>query len=299
MSSRSVAVAVAWSESEPTPEEERQLEIDALHAEIAWIQSNECPAVFGRISSLLESCLVQLQDASDTSNLNEPLRGESPDGALRFAMTLGPRDVQALQVQLSLPKWNRGIPWKSAVGGGRRVSIVLPQLLVLHNKLGQAVAALSDGYATLADARTLLSKLLCLLPDALRAVARPAGQLLPSGRARALTDQMSPAPPTPPEVVLDAMVWSAPARLALSVYLLRGDHAATTGDEAVAAEARHASAPLPGLGRTLRDLETAVALCRGLRAKLQPLEEMAEEMLGLALSDQQPVAPAGANQTSE
>tara|TARA_B100000795_G_scaffold220837_1_gene175382 strand:- start:197 stop:649 length:453 start_codon:yes stop_codon:yes gene_type:complete len=87
-----------------TPEAERQLEIAALRAELAWILSTECPAVFTRIAALLEGCLAQLQDASATSNRNEPLRGESQDdGALRFALTLGPRDLQALQVQLCLP----------------------------------------------------------------------------------------------------------------------------------------------------------------------------------------------------
>ena len=87
-----------------TPEAERQLEIASLRAELAWILSTECPAVFARIAALLEGCLAQLQDASATSNRNEPLRGESQDdGALRFALTLGPRDLQALQVQLCLP----------------------------------------------------------------------------------------------------------------------------------------------------------------------------------------------------
>ena len=136
-----------------TPEAERQLEIAALRAELAWILSTECPAVFTRIAALLEGCLAQLQDASATSNRNEPLRGESQDGALRFALTLGPRDLQALQVQLSLTKWNRGVPWKASLAGGRRASVVLPQLLTLHNKLGQAMATLADGHATMPAAQ--------------------------------------------------------------------------------------------------------------------------------------------------
>ena len=137
-----------------TPEAERQLEIASLRAELAWILSTECPAVFTRIAALLEGCLAQLQDASATSNRNEPLRGESQDdGALRFALTLGPRDLQALQVQLSLAKWNRGQPWKASLAGGRRASLVLPQLLTLHNKLGQAMATLADGHATLPAAQ--------------------------------------------------------------------------------------------------------------------------------------------------
>ena len=68
-----------------TPAAERQLEIAALRAELSWVLSTECPAVFARIAALLEGCLAQLQDASATSNRNEPLRGESQDGALRFA----------------------------------------------------------------------------------------------------------------------------------------------------------------------------------------------------------------------
>ena len=137
-----------------TPEEERQQETASLRAELSWILSTECPAVFARIAALLEGCLAQLQDASATSNRNEPLRGESQDGALRFALTIGSRDLQALQVQLSLPnKWNRGQPWKSSLAGGRRASLVLPQLLTLHNKLGQAMATLADGHATLPAAQ--------------------------------------------------------------------------------------------------------------------------------------------------
>ena len=136
-----------YGAAEPTPEEERRLEADSLRAELAWILGSECPAVFARLASLLQGCLAQLQDASATSNRNEPLRGESHDGALRFALTAGSRDLQALQMHFVLPKWNRGLPYKAALAGGRRFSLVLPQLLTLHNKLGQAVAALSDGSA--------------------------------------------------------------------------------------------------------------------------------------------------------
>ncbi len=56
-------------------------------------------------------------------------------------------------MQLSLPKWNRGVPWKASLAGGRRASLVLPQLLTLHNKLGQAMATLADGHATLPAAQ--------------------------------------------------------------------------------------------------------------------------------------------------
>ena len=90
-------------------------EAASLHAELAWVLSTECPDVFAKLRGLLEGCLAQLGDASATSNRNEPLRGESADAALRFALTLGPRDLQALQAQLTLPKWNKGGPWQAAL----------------------------------------------------------------------------------------------------------------------------------------------------------------------------------------
>lgn len=264
-----------------TPEAERQLEIASLRAELAWILSTECPAVFARIAALLEGCLAQLQDASATSNRNEPLRGESQDGALRFALTLGPRDLQALQVQLSLAKWNRGQPWKASLAGGRRASLVLPQLLTLHNKLGQAMAALSDGHATLPAAQAVLDQLLLQIPDALGSVVKPPNQgqggLQPSARAKLLTEQMSPEPPAP-ELLIDLTLWASPARLLLSAYLLRAEGAAA--EEPAALETRHASVPLPALDRTFEQLERAVELCRGLRAKLQTLQEMSELEMG-------------------
>lgn len=274
-----------------TPEAERQSETASLRAELSWILSTECPAVFARIAALLEGCLAQLQDASATSNRNEPLRGESQDGALRFALTIGPRDLQALQVQLSLPKWNRGQPWKSSLAGGRRASLVLPQLLTLHNKLGQAMAALSDGHATLPAAQAVLNQLILQIPDALRSVVRPAGQgrPQPSARAKLLTEQMSPDSPAP-ELRLDLTIWASPTRLLLSAYLLRPE--AVAAEEPVALEARHASVPLPALDRTLEQLELVVELCRGLRAKLQTLQEMAQQMsVALPATDQAPAAP--------
>ena len=264
-----------------TPEAERQLEIAALRAELSWVLSTECPAIFARIAALLEGCLAQLQDASATSNRNEPLRGESQDGALRFALTLGPRDLQALQVQLSLTKWNRGVPWKASLAGGRRASVVLPQLLTLHNKLGQAMATIADGHATLPAAEAVLDRLLLQIPDALGSVVKPPNQgqggVQPSTRAKLLTGQMSPEPPAP-ELLIDLTLWASPARLLLSAYLLRPEGAAA--EEPVALETRHASVPLPALDRTFEQLERAVELCRGLRAKLQTLQEMSELVMG-------------------
>ena len=280
---------------EPTPEEERRLEADSLRAELAWILGSECPAVFARLASLLQGCLAQLQDASATSNRNEPLRGESHDGALRFALTVGSRDLQALQVQFVLPKWNRGLPYKAALAGGRRFSLVLPQLLTLHNKLGQAVAALSDGHATLPAAQAVLERLLVLLPDALRAVLGPLppgppGQgwpAQPSARARLLTEQMAPEPPEAERsLLLDATLCASPARLLLSAYLLHrtgagggvggaagpggagglggGGAAGAADDSPAVAEARHATAALPGLDGTLQQLEQATEMWREL-----------------------------------
>ena len=104
-----------------TPEAERQLEIASLRAELAWILSTECPAVFARIAALLEGCLAQLQDASATSNRNEPLRGESQDGALRFALTLGPSSGARRAAQsgpscqaTARLSWARTAPWDQA-----------------------------------------------------------------------------------------------------------------------------------------------------------------------------------------
>ena len=129
----------------------------------------------------------------------------------------------------------------------------------------------------------MLEQLLLQIPDALGSVVRPPNQgqggLQPSARSKLLTEQMSPEPPAP-ELLIDLTLWASPARLLLSAYLLRAEGAAA--EEPAALETRHASVPLPALDRTFEQLERAVELCRGLRAKLQTLQDMADQM-GVAL----------------
>ena len=86
---------------------------------------------------------------------------------------------------------------------------------------------------------------------------------------------MSPEPPAPEALQLGATVWAGPARVVLSAYLLHRPSDAKAAEEPpLVAEARHATAPLPRLDSTLAQLDRALELCRGLRAKLQPLAEM-------------------------
>ena len=235
----------------------------AHEAEAAWLLDDECGAVFGRMRTLLTTCAGELHAAASPSVRSSPLRGGSEEEGFLMAAVVGATGLHALRVQVTAPKWNQGQPYTAMLSGGARADVTLPPLLVVRNRVTQALAALEGNPADLNDARECVERVLAQISDAARTLGLTPPPTSPSPLAAPLTAMLQPPPP--PGLLIDVNVAGAPPRLIFSAHV-----AAKGGDaHTAAAEARHVPTYPDDLIERHAVLERVLAEAKALLAKLE------------------------------
>ena len=270
------------------------LEAEALRREIQWLLSTECKRVFARIRQLLLGVSISLHEAS--SGRSAPLHCKSREPAtssedepLLLTAVVGSTALTALRIHLTLPRWNQDMPYSALLG---RMSVPLPALVTMQNRVAQAIASLGVGHASLPTARTSLQQVLALISSAMNAVtlvppptdmavtppailsttgqppslSSPPGSLGTSSVATALREQLQPPPPA--DLVIDVSAAGRPPRLYVSATVVRAsDGAVVMG--------RVGSAGLDAVEERLQLLENAAGEAASLLAKVEVLSECA------------------------
>ena len=283
------------SEAEPNLD----LEAEALRREIQWLLSTECKRVFARIRQLLLGVSISLHEAS--SGRSAPLHCKSREPAtssedepLLLTAVVGSTALTALRIHLTLPRWNQDMPYSALLG---RMSVPLPALVTMQNRVAQAIASLGVGHATLPTARTSLQQVLALISSAVNAVtlvppptdmavtppaaslvtpsttgqppslSSPPGSLGTSSVATALREQLHPPPPA--DLVIDVRAAGRPPRLYVSATVVRASDGAVVMGRVV-------SAGLDAVEERLQLLENAAGEAASLLAKVEVLSECAD-----------------------
>jgi hypothetical protein len=268
------------------------LEAEALRREIQWLLSTECKRVFARIRQLLLGVSISLHEAS--SGRSAPLHCKSREPAtssedepLLLTAVVGSTALTALRIHLTLPRWNQDMPYSALLG---RMSVPLPALVTMQNRVAQAIASLGVGHATLPTARTSLQQVLALISSAMNAVtlvppptdmavtppaalsttgqppslSSPPGSLGTSSVATALREQLQPPPPA--DLVIDVSPAGRPPRLYVSATVVRASDGAVVMGRVV-------SAGLDAVEERLQLLENAAGEAASLLAKVEVLSE--------------------------
>ena len=271
------------------------LEAEALRREIQWLLSTECKRVFARIRQLLLGVSISLHEAS--TGRSAPLRCKSREPAtssedepLLLTAVVGSTALTALRIHLTLPRWNQDMPYSALLG---RMSVPLPALVTMQNRVAQAIASLGVGHATLPTARTSLQQVLALISSAMNAVtlvppptdmavtppailsttgqppslSSPPGSLGTSSVATALREQLHPPPPA--DLVIDVRAAGRPPRLYVSATVVRASDGAVVMGRVV-------SAGLDAVEERLQLLENAAGEAASLLAKVEVLSECAD-----------------------
>ncbi len=274
-------------------EAEADLEAQTLRREIQWLISTECKAVFARVRQLLKDVSISLHEAS--FGRSPPLRCVSrqpvtsdDEEPLVVSAVVGSTALHALRIQLSLPRWNRDMPYSALQ---QRTSVPLPALVTMRNRVAQATAALGQGHATLATARATIQQVLALISSAAHAItlvpqpadvatppaagvqSQPSSSSVPGGLvnassvAAALHEQLQPPPPA--DLVIDVSTAGRPPRLYVSASVVRAA-------DGTVVERRIVSAGLDGVEERLQLLDEAAGEAARLLAKVEVLAECAD-----------------------
>lgn len=284
------------------------LEAVALRAEIDWLLKNECKTVFASVRQLLKDVSISLHEAQRSA----PLRCVDPDRSastssdeeppLLASAMVGAFALEAFRLQLTLPKWNNEEPYATMLTAQKGARVPLPALVTMQNRVGQAIAALGQGHASLPTARTTIHRVLVLISDAVHAVtlaptppiaadATLAGSLQHAGApasAPAIPGMPRPpqptgfvssdaaamlrellTPPPPADLIVGVAAAGQPPRLCVTCTVLRPDGRAL--------ESLTVSAALDGVEERLRMLEEAQGQAARLLYKVEALAECAEE----------------------
>lgn len=242
----------------------------ALAAEIEWALSTECGPTLARVRKLMLPSLAPPMGESPPNGFAAPVRCGKEEDGLMVAAVVSASALHAMRVQVELPKWfgtgSNGVPYSAVLSGGQRVSVQLPTLLGVQNRVAQALGLLGRNYRTLRTAHEATARLVEQLSEALYAITlRPPPAQQPSSLAPTISALLQPAPP--PGLLLDVCVCGRPPRLYFSAYLMR--------DGAVA-DARHTSLESDEWVDRVEQLEQALRDARSLLAKLDALSSYPE-----------------------
>ena len=255
---------------------------DALEAEVQWLLDTECKDAFSRMRNLLRDVSISLHEDSAAKSI--PIRCGSDDDGLLATVVISATSIHAMRMKLTVAKWNHDEAYSALLGGGQKLSIPLPSLVTVKNRVAQAVAALGRGYGDLGTAHTVMQQALICITDAINAVhlalppvkptnAPPGvafasaglhGQA-PSSLSAQLREMLQPPPPD--DLTIDVCAAGNPPRLFVTAIIMRPD--------GTALDSRCVSAVgLDGIEERMNLLEQAAEEARALLCKLDVVAEL-------------------------